>query len=365
MNKNFRLHSKNVLALYGGMSVEHDVSLLSGEYLIETLKKRHNVAVVHISKTGEWKTADGLLCFVIPDRRNGGFFAVRGNEQIRMPIDVAFPMLHGQNGEDGTIQGLLELAGIPYVGCDLSASALCYDKILTKTLARETGIPQAEYICCTDSDLRRNMGSLIDRVEKDLGYPCFVKPARAGSSAGISHPKDRSALADALYTAAGYDQKILIEKAIYGRELECAVLGNDFPEASPIGEILTAEDGYYDYDAKYHSPTENTAIPNDLSQAKTQEIQRAALAIYKACGCSGLSRVDFFLEAETNRVIFNEINTFPGFTPISMYPKLWEADGLPIENLCDLLIHFALERQARLASHWSVFTRKNPHTMDS
>jgi D-alanine-D-alanine ligase len=343
LDKNFRLNSINVLALCGGMSNEHEVSLSSAEYLVAALKKRHNVTVVRISKDGEWKTSDGLRCFIVPDRENGGFFVDQAGGLVKAPVDVVFPMIHGQSGEDGAVQGLLEFAGIPYVGCDISASAICYDKALTKIFVQGTGVRQVEYISCVSSDLRDCMGDLIGRVEKDIGYPCFVKPARSGSSVGISHPKGRDELVEALYTAAKHDRKILIEKAVYGRELECAVLGNDAPEASLIGEILP-KDGYYDYDSKYHSSEENTAIPEDLDGAKVREIQQAAVAVYKACGCSGLSRVDFFLEAETNRVIFNEINTFPGFTPISMYPKLWEAEGIHIETLCDLLIHFAMER---------------------
>jgi D-alanine-D-alanine ligase len=342
-DKNFRLDSKNVLVLCGGISNEHDISLLSAEYLVEALKKRHNVTVVRISKDGEWKTSDGRRCFIIPDRKDGGFFADQVKGPVRTPIDVVFPIIHGQNGEDGAIQGLLELAGIPYVGCDISASAICYDKALTKAFVQRTGVRQTKYICCVSSDLRKNMEELIDRAETVIGYPCFVKPARSGSSVGISHPKNRDELTEALYAAAKHDRKIIIEKAVYGRELECAVLGNDDPEASPVGEILP-DDGYYDYDSKYHSSKDNTAIPEDLDEEKVREIRQAAIAVYKVCGCSGLSRVDFFLEAETNRVIFNEINTFPGFTPISMYPKLWKAEGLHIDTLCDLLIHFALER---------------------
>jgi D-alanine-D-alanine ligase len=344
LDKNFRLNSKNILVICGGMSNEHEISLLSAEYLIGALEKRHHVTVARISKSGEWRTSDGRRCFIIPDRKGGGFFVYKDGMLVKMPVDAALPVIHGQSGEDGAIQGLLELAGIPYVGCSISASAICYDKALTKAFAQGAGVRQAAYVCCMSSDLSENLDNFIAHVEGDIGYPCFVKPARSGSSVGISRAGDRAELTAALFTAGEHDRKILVEKAVFGRELECAVLGNDDPEASVIGEILP-DDGYYDYDSKYHSDKDNTAIPDDLDEAVVREIRQAAVAVYKACGCSGLSRVDFFLEAATGHVVFNEINTFPGFTPISMYPRLWEASGVRIESLCDLLIHFALERQ--------------------
>lgn len=256
-----------------------------------------------------------------------------------------FPVLHGRNGEDGAMQGLLQIAGIPFVGCDVLSSAMCMDKAVTNTMLDAHGIPHAPWRMLCRHELPQFEGR-ADEWESALGYPMFVKPANAGSSVGISKAHDRAELKAALALALEHDDKIVIEKNIAGRELECSVLGNLGAEASAVGEILSANE-FYDYEAKYHSAQSRTVIPAALSEAESGAIRETAVRAFEALGCSGLARVDFLLESATGTVYLNEPNTIPGFTSISMYAKMWEATGLAFPALIDRLFTLALERGCR------------------
>lgn len=260
-------------------------------------------------------------------------------------MDVVIPVLHGAWGEDGTIQGLLEMAQIPYVGCGVLASAVSMDKVYTKMIAKAARIPQAKYLWVHKNDLGEKREKILDHVEKKLGYPCFVKPSNAGSSVGISKAKNREQLSAALDFAAGYDRKVIIEEAIDAREFECAVLGNEEPMVSGVGEVLSAAE-FYDYDAKYNNSDSRTVIPAEVEEEKIEEMRRIAGKIFRAVDGSGLARVDFFIDKKTGRVLFNELNTMPGFTPISMYPMLWVQAGMTETELMDRFIELALKRDS-------------------
>lgn len=351
--------SKKVIAvLFGGKSSEHDVSKVSASTIITNMnQEKYTILPIYITKDGRWMIYDGPVeninngnwekyassAIISPDTSHRGLLRIVGDKVKNIPVDLVFPVLHGANGEDGTIQGLLELAGLPYVGCGVLASAVSMNKAYTKLVVEKLGIAQAEYTVAYKSELEGNIEQVLDRVEGVCGYPCFVKPANAGSSVGITKAHNRDELLDGLWLAADEDKTIVIEKGIVGRELECAVLGNENVEASVIGEVLSAEE-FYTYDAKYNNKQSQTVLPAKLPEGKTEEIQKAAVSIFKALDGMGLSRVDFFLEKDSNRVIFNEINTLPGFTAISMYPMLFKEAGYPIEELIDKMIELGLDR---------------------
>ena len=348
---------KNVLVLFGGCSPEHEVSKVSAYTIIANIpEEKYNVYPVYITKEGKWLLYDGSIdnlrnvpwekfgtsAMLSPDRVNRGLLRIVGDKVKYIPVDVVFPVLHGENGEDGTVQGLFELSGIPYVGCGVLSSAICMDKTFAKIAARDIGLRQAEYTVIHTWD-QDNIAAAIKRVQTRIKYPCFVKPANAGSSIGISKAANKKALLEAIEKAALIDRKVIIEKAVAGRELECAVLGcQDSVQASVTGEILPAAE-FYDYDAKYNNSESKTVVPADIPEETSEEIRRCSIEMFRAVDGRGLARVDFFLEEETNRVIFNEINTIPGFTSISMYPKLWQASGLPLPELIDRLIEIALQ----------------------
>lgn len=349
---------KNLLVICGGQSEEHDISLLSAATVLRNLDpEKYNVKIVGITKTGRWLLVSGAdalrdgswesaetRAFVLPDASERVLLIRPQAGGIEhWPIDVVIPVLHGRFGEDGTIQGLLELARIPYVGCGVTASAVGMDKLYAKVLVNAIGVTQAPYVAFEKKELE-DMDAACRKAESVLTYPMFVKPCDGGSSQGASRVPDRAALPGALMLAARYGTRVMAEENIYGRELECAVLDTpEGPKASGVGEILSAAD-FYSFDAKYTDPASKTLTDPVLPDGKKEEIRDAAVRIFTAVGARGLSRVDFFLENGTNRVIFNEINTFPGFTAISMYPKLWEAEGLPIPKLLDRLVENALER---------------------
>lgn len=356
MNKKQRL-----LIIFGGMSSEHEVSCLSAASILHHINKEsYDIHALGITKTGRWilteaspeQIADGSWerkignrsGILSPDRSFRGIRTLLGDE---MPIDCVFPVLHGKYGEDGTIQGLFDLSGIPYVGSGVLASASCMDKAVTKgiiaQMADKYGFRQANY-ATTDRFRFASGPTETVRMVTDTfqnRFPLFVKPANAGSSVGITKVWDAVQLFDGIRIAAEEDHKVIIEEAILGRELEVAVLGNRKPQASKVGEIIASNE-FYDYEAKYVNELSRTEIVTDLPDAKVAGIQRAAVAIYEAMGCRGLARVDFFLEKD-GTVVFNEINTMPGFTKISMYPKLWEASGIDYPDLIDRLIHLATE----------------------
>jgi len=349
----------SVCILFGGMSPEHEVSLRSAESVLNNIDhSKYNVYPVGITKEGDWFLFGGKDYSMLPDGtwknhpdnrraaispvRGQGLLSFEGDCVVRERIDVVFPVLHGENGEDGAMQGLLQMAGIPYVGPHVAASAVAMDKTLTKLVVDHAGVPQAAWQLVRRSDLHCHVENTLDILENRFRYPMFVKPAGTGSSVGVSKATDREALKNALVAAAKYDKKILVEEFIHGREIEVAVMGNDNPVASICGEIDSGAD-FYDYDAKYVTDTSTAYIPARIPEDVGEIVREAAVKVYSAIGCQGLSRVDFFVTYEENRVVFNEINTLPGFTSISMYPKLFAASGIPYTQLIDELLKLAVE----------------------
>ena len=349
----------NVCVLFGGISPEHEVSLRSAESVLNHMDtQKYNVLPVGITKEGDWIYYGGKDYATLPSGkwkedpknrraaispiRGQGLLVFEGDNVIRELVDVVFPVLHGENGEDGAMQGLLQMAGIPYVGPHVSASAVAMDKTLTKLVIDNAGVPQAAWVLVRSSELQHQMEHVLDHVESRFAYPVFVKPAGTGSSVGVSKAPDREALRAALEFAGRYDEKILVEEFIHGREVEVAVMGNSSPVASVCGEIDSGAD-FYDYDAKYVTDTSVAYIPARIPEDVAEQVREAAVKVYTAIGCRGLSRVDFFVTYEENRLVFNEINTLPGFTSISMYPKLFAASGIPYDQLIDELLRLALE----------------------
>jgi D-alanine-D-alanine ligase len=309
----------NVAVIYGGRTGEHEVSHRSAKSVIEAMDtEKYKVLHYVISKEGKWSPRP-----IVPEP--GG----------NAGVDVVFPVLHGTFGEDGTVQGLLELADLPYVGAGVLASSISMDKEMMKRVAKERGLPVVDYaiVHCNGTP------------SLPFDFPMFVKPANLGSSVGISKVRNQQELEAAIKLASAYDRKVIVERGITGRELECAVLGNDDPIAAVPCEILPSRE-FYDYDDKYLLDQAQTVIPADLSPEQTAEMQRLAVECYKAVECEGMARVDFLLESATGKLYINEINTIPGFTSISMYPKMWEYSGLPMPKLIDRLIQLALDRHA-------------------
>ena len=350
----------SVCVLFGGRSPEHEVSLRSAESVLNQLdKEKYNIFPVGITKEGDWMIFRGTDHAMLPagtwmtceENRRAAISPVRGQGLlifegdcvVRERIDVVFPVLHGENGEDGAIQGLLKLAGIPYVGPHVAASAVSMDKTLTKLVMDEAGIPQAAWQLVRAADLEEGRTEkILDRLEQRFSYPMFVKPAGTGSSVGVSKAADREALGKALTYAAQYDAKVLVEEFIDGREIEVAVMGNGNPVASECGEIDSGAE-FYDYEAKYITDTSRAYIPARVDPEVAERVRELAVSAYKAIGCQGLSRVDFFVTHGDHRPVFNEINTIPGFTSISMYPKLFDYSGIPYPQLLDELLELAME----------------------
>ena len=349
----------NVCVLFGGISPEHAVSLRSAESVLKNLDpEKYNIIPVGITQDGDWILYGGTDYSALPGGawmentnnrraaispiRGQGLLCFEGDCVVREMIDVVFPVLHGENGEDGAMQGLLQMAGIPYVGPHVAESAVSMDKTLTKLVADHAGVPQAAWMLVRAGELRSRMEQILDRAEERFEYPVFVKPAGTGSSVGVSKAMDRQQLEAALTFAGGYDDKILIEEFIHGREVEVAVMGNESPVASICGEIDSGAE-FYDYDAKYITDTSVAYIPARIDETVAEMVREQAVKIYSAIGCKGLSRVDFFVTYEDSRIVFNEINTLPGFTSISMYPKLFDASGIPYGQLLDRLIELAME----------------------
>ena len=332
----------NLGVIYGGMSTEHEVSIESAKSVIENLKKeKYEIYKIFIDKNGNWLDENSKI---IED-----IFSYLKN------LDVVFPVLHGMYGEDGTIQGLFELLKIPYVGAGVIGSANGMDKVYSKIIFEKAGINQAKYAYVKKQNNKYtyvnenfdeedgNLEELSKLVCKKIDFPMFVKPSNSGSSVGIKKAHNFEELKEAIEYAGKFDKKILIEENINGREIECAVLGNDEPKASRIGEILPADE-FYSYEAKYENSESKTEVPVKISKEKEDEIRKIAIKAYKVVDAKGLSRVDFFVEKDTQEIYINEINTMPGFTKISMYPKLWEYSGLKYSDLLDELIKLALEK---------------------
>ncbi|MCL1843035.1 MAG: D-alanine--D-alanine ligase [Defluviitaleaceae bacterium] len=349
------MSQKNVMVVFGGYSPEHEVSKESVTTVLGALNG-HNIIPVYITKAGKWLLYDGKLdniqginwekfgtpAVLSPDRVNRGLMRIVSDKVKIIPVDIVFPVLHGPNGEDGTIQGLCELAGIPYVGCGVAASAVAMDKSIIKLVAKALKIPQAEFLVFGADEIAADKNAVMKKIGMKLKYPCFVKPAVGGSSIGISKVSGRKELACALEEALNYSSRLVVEKFVEGREIEVGILGEGIEaKASVPGEILSAGE-FYDFDAKYVNPESKTIIPAEIPEDTMAEIQKYALEIFRAIGGSGLSRVDFFVDAN-GRVIFNEINTVPGFTSISMYKKLWAASGVSAQMLVKTLMDTALK----------------------
>jgi len=349
-----------IAVLFGGQSSEHEISCISAVTVIQNIdQNRYDLLLIGITKEGRWVLTESVEAIrngrwkegttgavLSPDASVHGVLLLEDGRVTVERVDVAFPVLHGRYGEDGTIQGILELAQIPYVGCGVLSSAVSMDKLYTKIIVDTLGVAQARYLPVQRKALAE-MDSVVESIEETFTYPVFVKPSNAGSSKGVSKASDREELKKALQTAADEDYKILVEEAIAGRELECAVLGGSDVRTSGVGEILPAAE-FYDYEAKYHNEDSKTVLSPSLPEGKAEELRLAAADIFRAVDGLGLARVDFFLEIGTNRIVFNEINTIPGFTSISMYPMLWEEQGLPKPQLVEALIQTAFLRRVQL-----------------
>lgn len=344
-----------VMVVFGGRSGEHEVSLASARAIIGALQRdgRHEVVPVGITREGRWISSEDPMRELEAASREmigtGSAAAPPAKTGEKIPstlgtVDVVFPVLHGPYGEDGTIQGMLELAGIPYVGSGVLASAAGMDKITMKKIFAHHGLPQVEWVGLTRRDWEGDGDGWIGRVEDSLGYPCFVKPANLGSSVGIARATDAAQLRSALEEAAALDRRLIIEAGVDAREIEVSVLGNERPEVSLPGEILVKKNEFYDYEAKYSKGGMELVVPADIPEETAGELRRVARAAYEAIDAAGMARVDFFLERDSGRLLLNEINTIPGFTSTSVYSQLWAASGLPYENLLDRLIALALER---------------------
>ncbi len=348
--------------LFGGRSVEHEVSLVSATSIIRGLDQQKYLPIpIGISREGRWIVGDEALRLLkehapletkaehllLPDPRRKALVrtSVHGMQEVpEVPVDVIFPVIHGTYGEDGSLQGLLEIADIPYVGAGVLSSALGMDKVLQKEVLRQAGIPVAPSLWFTSSVFESDPEEVLTRVEKTLKYPIFVKPSNSGSSIGISKAKERGGLKEAIRLAARYDRKVLVERAVRdAREIELSVLGNENPQASIPGEIIPSNE-FYDYNAKYVDGASEAVIPARLPKTIVAKLQAIAVRAFQALDCEGMARVDFLLSRGTNAITLNEVNTIPGFTPISMYPKLWEASGIAYADLLDTLIRLAIER---------------------
>ena len=347
---------KKVCVIFGGKSPEHDISLKSATSVINNLdKEKYEIIKIGITKNGKWYLYTGdtskiesgewekeakKRAVISPDAEDKAILVFDGTNTEKIHPDIVFPVLHGEYGEDGTIQGLLELAEIKSVGMGILGSAVGMDKSFSKIAFKDAGIPQADWVLVRTEN---GLDGYIDEIEQKLGYPCFVKPCRTGSSVGVGKAHNREELLISLEEAGKFDRKILVEEFIDGHEVECAVLGNENPKASVVGEILPTVE-FYDFDAKYNDNTTELQIPADLPEDVSERIREYAVRAFCAVDGQGLSRVDFFVKYENNEVVLNEINTMPGFTNISMYPKLWNAVGLSYSELLDELIKLGEKR---------------------
>ena len=361
--------------IFGGRSGEHEVSLRSAESIINSMdRSKYEIVPIGITREGRWLVSGNATAMlpeavmsssshqdvaIIGDPTRQGLTRLDEGQRVLSsePLDAVFPVLHGTYGEDGTIQGLLEMAGVPYVGCGVLASATGMDKVAMKQLFERAGLTIAEYEWFLRSSWEDNCEAVIKRVAQSLGFPVFVKPANLGSSVGISKASDEQELREAINDAARYDRRIIVERAVNGHEIEVSILGNEHPTASLPGEIITGH-AFYDYEDKYIDNASRTEVPAKLPNNIIEKIQRDGIRAFQAIDGSGLARVDFFVERGTNRVIINEINTMPGFTSISMYPKLWEASGISFSELIDRLIQLAIERHRDKARNLTSYQPK-------
>jgi D-alanine-D-alanine ligase len=351
---------KRVAVIFGGQSTEHDVSKISAAMVLSNLPDdKYDVLPVYITKDGRWLLYEnavenplntpwerfGTPVVLSPDATHKGLLRLVGDKARKVGVDAVFPMIHGKTGEDGAIAGLCELAGIPYVGCGVFASAVCFDKHYAKIIAASIGLRQAKSVTLLSADITKDPEGAAKSARSEIKGTAFVKPSASGSSVGVSKVKSLKDMTDALVLAAGHGKRVIAEKAVTGREIECAVLGGEDAIASGVGEILPGAE-FYDYNAKYNSASSETIVSPDIPEAAAEEIRRQSVAMFKAVGGRGMARIDFFLEGKgaRSRVIFNEINTIPGFTSISMYSMLWAERGIGCAELLDRLVMSAFER---------------------
>lgn len=359
-----------ITVLFGGRSGEHDVSLMSAKYVLSILSvEKYEITEVGITREGQWFSGidvlekftaeeyDGLEPVTIhPSPISPGLYSTISN-QLLTEIDVVFPVLHGTFGEDGTMQGLLELAELAYVGAGVVGSAVGMDKSIFYDVMRANNIPMVDTVLVTRKEISKNRNKVLKEIETQLGeYPLFVKPANLGSSVGISKARNQSDLFEGLMEAAAYDRRVIVQKGLNVREIEVSVMGNEDPIASICGEIRPEAD-FYSYEAKYHDQRSAAIIPADIPDELSKEIQAIAIHAYKACDLAGLARVDFFFDTDTEKVYLNELNTIPGFTSISMYPMLWKASGVSDTELADKLIEYAIDRKEERKSTERTFRR--------
>jgi D-alanine-D-alanine ligase len=352
-----------IAVLFGGRSGEHEVSLDSARSVIGVLDpQKYEIFQVAITHAGAWLTGPNALlamenndtgnlvaCTILPDPSRPGIYCLSSRENMQYfekltDLDVVFPVLHGTFGEDGTLQGLLEMADLAYVGAGVTGSSVGMDKGIFKDVMHAIGIPTVESIIVLRSEIEKDIQEVIHRAETTAAYPLFIKPANLGSSVGITKCNRRADLGEALLEAASYDRRVLVERGLQAREIEVAVLGNDDPQASIPGEVLPSRE-FYSYESKYVDGTSGLLIPAPLPAGIADKIRKMAVNAFKATDCAGMARVDFFLEKSTDAIYLNELNTIPGFTSISMYPKLWEASGMPYAGLVDRLVELAVERK--------------------
>ncbi|HBN83366.1 MAG TPA: D-alanine--D-alanine ligase A [Clostridiales bacterium] len=341
----------NVAILFGGMSTEHEISCRSAAFVINHIDRdKFDVLLFGITKKGIWYKYQGKTENIV----NGTWIKEVQNQKAPLysteafitelkNIDIVFPVLHGKNGEDGTVQGFLQVLDIPYVGCGVLASSGCMDKSVAKAVFKATGIPQGDYVTLLKKDVETGMNQCIKRCEDLLEYPCFVKPANAGSSVGVSKAHNREQLTEAIRLALKFDGRVLVEEYCKGLEVECSVMGNEEPMVSGTGKIVAGND-FYDYNAKYVNQNSQVIIPSGLDPELESKVKEYAAAAYKAMDCSGFARADFFVDPVEKNVYINEINTIPGCTSISMFPKLWAQDGIHGKELITRLIEYGFSR---------------------
>ena len=339
---------RKVAILFGGQSTEHEVSIVSATSVLNNIdRSKYEVYPIGITREGQWFQYKGDINNI----KTGAWEKDEGNKipngqnlLFNKEVDAVFPVMHGMYGEDGTMQGLCKLLGLPFVGPGVLSSALCMDKVYTKYVLEKFDIKQADYVVVNKYGYEDNKENVFKEIENKLGYDAFIKPANSGSSVGITKAHNREELEKGLQEAFKYDKRILVEKAINAREIEVAVLGNNDPKAAIPGEIIPAKE-FYDFEAKYNNENSRLLIPADLNDEKLEEVRNLALRVYTLLDCEGLSRVDFLMDKDTGEFYFNEVDTIPGFTQISMYPKLWDASGKSYPELIDELISLAIERE--------------------
>jgi D-alanine-D-alanine ligase len=345
----------NVAVIYGGTNTEHEVSLASATSIIHNLDtKKYRILPIKISKSNRWLVATNFLSTASLqhfDTKKVKLISQSPSEIFtKFNINLVFPVLHGPYGEDGTIQGMLEMIKLPYIGCGVMASAICMDKVIQKMLCLQAGISVVSHLTFTEVEFHKSLNLILNKIKNSIGFPCFIKPSRQGSSIGITKVTVANKLVPAIKDAFGYDYKLIAEKAVpHVREIECALLGNDQVEVSTLGEVISTND-FYDFNAKYSEGKARLVIPATLPIALTQAIQKTAVDAFRLLDCTGLSRVDFLINSKTGQFYLSEINTMPGFTKYSMYPKLWQASGLSYSKLLNRLVQLALDRHHNRSS---------------